>query len=274
MKAKRNTAGLKHGAQRKRKEAFEKLESGIQTLLKEGRAINFNSVAKASGVSKAWLYKEPEVKSRIEHLRAKQSGKKRQPVKASASEVSLKSMVGTLRERIKKLETENRELRKQNEVAYGQVMRVRELEKENERLRAENVRLRQAGKSPEMTASSDFVEQLRELGVDLNSTLERLVSKTPRAIVETAIESLREAASNGNVRNPGGFLNKAIRDAWHPNEAYQEKSEMEEFNEWWRWAYPQGLVIASQRCDDGVLRVLTRDEDWVEFDVVKHRITC
>ncbi|MDZ7952437.1 DUF6262 family protein [Nostoc sp. DedQUE09] len=58
--------GLRANAQRKQKEAFEKVEQGIQKLIDEKQTINFNTVAKASGLSKAWLYKQPKIKAWIE----------------------------------------------------------------------------------------------------------------------------------------------------------------------------------------------------------------
>lgn len=69
MRHQRNVEGLRSYAQQKRQESFEKVDQGIKQLLRAGRSINFNTVAEASGVSKAWLYKEPDIKARIEQLR-------------------------------------------------------------------------------------------------------------------------------------------------------------------------------------------------------------
>lgn len=65
----RNTNGLKNHAQCKRDQAFERTEVAIRQLLKEGRPINFETVSKVSGVSRAWLYNQPEIRQRIEQLR-------------------------------------------------------------------------------------------------------------------------------------------------------------------------------------------------------------
>jgi DNA repair exonuclease SbcCD ATPase subunit len=260
MAVKRSVEGLRESAQKKRQETFEKVERGIQQLIKEKRRINFNTVVEASGVSKAWLYKEPEVKSRIEQLRAQSTGTKKIPPRQQTSDKSKDALIKTLKDRIKRLVAENQELRQQNQVAYGQVIKAKELERKIERLESENAKLR--GKTSE--GESTTVD-LSDLGVEMNSTLERLINETPEGIVATAIESLRAATITGNVQNPGGFLNRAIRDAWRPNEAHQQKSEMEEFNQWWKWAYPQGLVKAATQFD-GIQHVMTPEGKWVPFD--------
>ena len=113
MKIKRNTDGIKRTAQKKREATFQKVEEGIQQLIKDQAIINFNTVSKASGVSKAWLYREPTVKSRIEHLRQQSGSKKKTLPTHRASDSSKDAVIRTLKERIKKLDAENKELRDQ-----------------------------------------------------------------------------------------------------------------------------------------------------------------
>ena len=275
MAVKRSVEGLRENAQKKRKEAFKRVERGIQQLIKENHTINFNTVAETSGVSKAWLYKEKDVRNRIEHLREQSGSKKRLPAKQRASDASKVALIRTLKERIKRLESHNKDLRRQNEVASSHILKVRDLEKEVQRLQSDNERLRQrAQKAVEASSSSPTIQNaLAELGVTWNSTLERLIDETPRGIVETAFESLREALKAVQVKNPGGFLNKAIRDAWRPNEAYQEKVGIEEFNEWWKWAYREGLVKAATQID-GVQHVLTVNDDWVPFRIASKEFSA
>ncbi|MEH1916758.1 DUF6262 family protein [Nostoc sp.] len=142
MTVERNIDGLRGNAQRKRQEAFEKVEQGIQKLIKEQRVINFNTVAKASGLSKAWLYKEPEIKARIEHLRENNSQTKEIPAKQRSSDASKDAIIKTLKERIKRVEAENRGLRDQHEAIYGRILQASEIEQRLERLEAENTRLK------------------------------------------------------------------------------------------------------------------------------------
>ncbi|MGB3310359.1 MAG: DUF6262 family protein [Nodosilinea sp.] len=274
MAVKRSVEGLQRNAQKKRQETFERVEKGIQQLVKEKRVINFNTVAEASGVSKAWLYKESDIRDRIEQLRAQSSGSKKPPVKQRASDASKDALLKTMRERIKRLEAENKDLRRQNEVAYSHVLKARDLEKEVQRLNAHIERLHQkmhSGNADVKPLERDAVRHsLADLGVELNSTLERLIAETPVGIVKTAIESLREALANGPIKNPGGFFNSAVRECWKPNESYQEKTGVEEFNSWWQWAYGKGLVKAATQID-GVQHVLTKDEEWVPFKEISQK---
>jgi len=83
-------------------------------------------------------------------------------------------------------------------------------------------------------------------------------------IIETALEALREAAQKGHVQNPAEFFNKAVRHAWKPNELFQEKTEMNSFNDWWKVAYSQGLLGTATQVDD-VQQVLTTEGRWVPF---------
>ncbi|PSR17804.1 hypothetical protein C8255_10625 [filamentous cyanobacterium CCP3] len=143
------------------------------------------------------------------------------------------------------------------------MLRVKELKRQLFRAEEENQRLKiQLGPSKAGSTGKDSLPDLKSLGIEMNSTLERLIRETPEGIVFTAIESLREAKLTGSIINLGGFLNKAIRAAWRPNGAYQKKVDIEEFNSWWKWAYGKRLVkAATQR--DGVHYVLTTEEQWL-----------
>jgi hypothetical protein len=97
-------------------------KSTIQSLAAENKVINFNSVAKAANVGKTWLYKESDIKEKIlkyrEHKDQKISNKQ-----ISSSAASKENILQMLRNRIKEIEAENRELKKQIEILYGQLRR-------------------------------------------------------------------------------------------------------------------------------------------------------
>ncbi|EKU97001.1 hypothetical protein Lepto7375DRAFT_1034 [Leptolyngbya sp. PCC 7375] len=269
MTAKRNTQGLTDSAQRKRQETFKKVDKGIQQLIKNQHPITFSAVAEVAGVSKAWLYKEASVKQRIEQLRdqSRQTGPSQR--RESVSEKSLRGLNQTLRTRLQTVEAENRELRRQNEIFGGYLLRIRELEKQVQHLETENQQL----KHPEagITANTqDYQHALNALGITLNSTLRNLISATPNAIVDTAIQALEDALSRGPVSNPSGFLYAAIKDCWQPNEPLNKATELATFNQWWRWAYDRGHVKAATQID-GVQHVLTADEEWLPLDTALTR---
>ena len=144
MKHERNVEGLRQNAQKKRQEAIKRTDVGIQQLLKEKRPINFKSVAEVAGVSTAWLYKEPEIKTRIERLREQGSlSSKKAPPKQRASDASKDAIIKTLKDRCGKLDAEVRGLREQLEVVYGRVIEVEALKQQIEQLKADNLRLKE-----------------------------------------------------------------------------------------------------------------------------------
>ncbi len=275
MKQGRNIDGLRQSAQKKRQQAFEQTEQAIKQLIKEGKPINFETVAATAGVSKAWLYKESEIKARIEHLRSQAKPSQPSQPKQKLSDRSKDAVINTLKDRIRKLEQRNRELSQQNEVFGGQVLRVRELEQQVERLQAENTTLRQrlATATPSQGSTvptSNLVpfsavdKELANLGVQSNTTIQRLLGEAPQNVITAALESLREAIAEKRVDNPSGFFYRAVTDAWKPNEGCGKKAEAELFNEWFAWAKAEGLVLASMRNEDEIL-VLTSEDQWFSF---------
>ena len=119
----RNTDGLRQRAQERAAATSRRAEEGIALLIRDLQPITFRAVAETAGVSTAWLYQHEDIKRRIAHLRAQQVPhvSVRIPVQEQASDASKDSVIKTLTERLKRLEAENRELRKQLEVAYGLV---------------------------------------------------------------------------------------------------------------------------------------------------------
>jgi len=117
----RNTRGLREHAQQKAVETAQRAEEAIARLLKEQRPINFKTVAETAGISTAWLYGNEALKQRIMHLRLQQQPavQVKIPPKEQASSTSKDAMIAALRQRVKKLEEENRTLKQQVEVANG-----------------------------------------------------------------------------------------------------------------------------------------------------------
>jgi 4-diphosphocytidyl-2C-methyl-D-erythritol kinase len=117
----RNIEGLRRSAELRHQQALQQADEGIRRLLQEGRPVNFQTVAEAAHVSTAWLYQHPEIRGRIEHLREQRSAQAHSTPKMKASDASKDAMQAALRQRVKQLETENRELKQQLEVVYGQL---------------------------------------------------------------------------------------------------------------------------------------------------------
>lgn len=82
--------------------------------------INFNSVAQKASVSKSWLYKQKDIRTRIETLRGMQISEL-VPRKQSKNLRSEDSLIKTLKIRIKALEEENKQLRDQVQKLHGKL---------------------------------------------------------------------------------------------------------------------------------------------------------
>lgn len=123
MSHKRNIAGLKASTASKKESTRKKAEEAIAALLKAKSIINFNTVAEKAGVSKAWLYREKAVADRVRRLRDRQSGVVVNAHKESerTSDASKSALITTLKARVKELESEKAELKKQLEIVYGRL---------------------------------------------------------------------------------------------------------------------------------------------------------
>ncbi|MEN8447230.1 MAG: hypothetical protein ABG776_19710 [Cyanobacteria bacterium J06555_13] len=120
------------------------------------------------------------------------------------------------------------------------------------------------GETNDVQADVNVNHELKALGVQMNSTLQRLINKTPKGIIQAAMELLREAQATREVKKPGGFLNAAIRDEWKPNKTLKENNELALFNEWWPKARQQGIFTASEQVD-GIIYIYTMSREKVTF---------
>lgn len=134
----RNTEGIKAAAQKKREAAFAKTEEAIKSLLREKKPINFESVAEAANVTRAWLYRQPDLRSRIETLRGQQASKRDLPPTLRASDASKDALLSELRKQNKALRTENQKLKRELEIAYGQALGFEEVQSQNQELEKQN----------------------------------------------------------------------------------------------------------------------------------------
>jgi Family of unknown function (DUF6262) len=110
-------------AHHRKEEKHRRLDEVITRLVREQQAINFNAVAKAAGVSKAYLYSQPDLCERIEVLRQQemeQAVRERVARPAVGKTDKSRDLVILAKDRrIKELEAENRKLQQQLKVALG-----------------------------------------------------------------------------------------------------------------------------------------------------------
>ena len=100
----------------------EKVDKAIQRLIKAQKAINFNSVANESGITKKTLYDNKDIRERIEILRYQQSQVPTpSQVKREMNDNNKDAIIASLKGKIKRLEEENKELKEQLKVNYADI---------------------------------------------------------------------------------------------------------------------------------------------------------
>ena len=123
----RNVAGMLEHRRSLAIAAARRAEAALDALERSGARISFPLVAKQASVSRSWLYKQRELRDRIERLRREHPWPAHAPVER-ASEASKEAIIQALRRRAAdekaakaKLADENKQLRKINEALAGQV---------------------------------------------------------------------------------------------------------------------------------------------------------
>lgn len=227
---------LKATQQSRKEETLAKVNQAIERLQKTGAKINFQSIAREANVSVPYLYKYPELKERIMMLRSQQSQMPAHPVnKPPVTAKSHSQVVGRLKNRIHQLEAENKELKRKNEALAGQVYRVHSLQAQVERqqdiIATLEARLQDNPKGEVIPITSKSLNQRRDsiqdeldsLGIKLNSTLNKKIKANTEEAVLVAIEALKDQLSRGEVKNPGGWLARAIEEGWTKAESIPQE---------------------------------------------------
>lgn len=119
----RNVLGMQNAIREKSELAVARVHNVINDILKNNQTISFNNIANLAKVSKGWLYSQSAICKQIKELRLQNRDADRPPLLSSL--ISRDAVITTLKNRLKKLELENKELRKQIEVAYGELHNLR-----------------------------------------------------------------------------------------------------------------------------------------------------
>lgn len=117
-----NSRHIIDAAQRRSEFTRSKAIQAIRTLDAAGELVTFGTVAKQAGVSRSWLYAQPDLRTEVEQLRAAQRRSPQSPVPARqrASDPSLLRRLEAANDRIRRLSEENRQLREQLARALGE----------------------------------------------------------------------------------------------------------------------------------------------------------
>ena len=118
---KRNTTGVKAFAKKKSEEAFNRVDEALREMLLNKEPINFNTVMQKANVSKGFVYNNENIRSRIETLRESQRGTQSKEVKSKMTDRSKDVLLVAKTKKIKELEDENKQLKKELEVLRGKL---------------------------------------------------------------------------------------------------------------------------------------------------------
>jgi hypothetical protein len=116
----RNTAGLIAHAKLRAEHTRQHVDHIINLLLRDNKPINFNAVATAAGVTKAYLYSHTSLRGRIEALRQQQTKTQSRHMPSRGRTDASKDMLLVAKDRrIKQLEEEIQRLHMERKVTLG-----------------------------------------------------------------------------------------------------------------------------------------------------------
>ena len=101
----RRIATLTAAAQAKSAAKTKAAEQGIRALVKRGDPVTFQAVQREAGVSHAFLYGHPDLRGRIERLRAQTRPKRAEPAPAAPES----TLVATLTSQVNHLKKQHRQ---------------------------------------------------------------------------------------------------------------------------------------------------------------------
>ncbi|MGG2063124.1 DUF6262 family protein [Priestia megaterium] len=116
------SAHLKAIHAKRKANTYKKVDEAIKRLIRINEKINFNSVSNEAGVAKATLYNNRDLRDRIELLRQQQSQVSTpKQIKLEMTQNNKDALIASLKRKNQKLEEENKQLKEQLKIAYGDV---------------------------------------------------------------------------------------------------------------------------------------------------------
>jgi len=117
-----NSHHLIAAAQRRHADTLQRARQALQDLGDSGQKSTVTQIAAHAGVSRSWLYAQPDLRDQLRQLSATpQPGEPAAPQVERSSEASLRQRLSLAHERIRELDDDNRHLRDQIAVLHGQL---------------------------------------------------------------------------------------------------------------------------------------------------------
>ena len=106
------TERLRQATETRHADTMARATAALHIIGRTADPITFCGVARAAGVSRSWLYRQPDLRGQIEQLRqSARPGPSRVPPAQRASDESNRQKLRIYREELTRLQTENRDLR-------------------------------------------------------------------------------------------------------------------------------------------------------------------
>jgi len=106
------TGAMVAAARRRHDDTRRRATDALRRLDAAGEPVNFATVARAAGISRAWLYRDDAVRAEIDRLRRPGSvGSRGRPAAEQASNESLRQQLEAARAAVAELRAENHLLR-------------------------------------------------------------------------------------------------------------------------------------------------------------------
>jgi Family of unknown function (DUF6262) len=118
-----NTAHLITAARRRHELTRSKAIRAIRELDSSGTAVTFESIAQAAGISRSWLYTQPDIRAEVQRLRdlGRRAPRTSLPAHHRSSDASLLRRLEAVSTRNRELAEDNQRLRHQLAHALGQL---------------------------------------------------------------------------------------------------------------------------------------------------------
>jgi hypothetical protein len=117
-----NSHHLVAAARRRRSDTLGRARQALQELSETGERRTVMQVAAHAGVSRSWLYAQPELRDQLRRLTAISEPAASVPARIErGSDASLRQRLTLAHERIRELDDENRQLRNQIALLHGQL---------------------------------------------------------------------------------------------------------------------------------------------------------
>jgi Family of unknown function (DUF6262) len=121
-----NSHHLVAATQRRRADTLDRAQRTLHDLAQTGQRFTVTDIAARAGVSRAWLYTQPELRDDIRRLTAYPQATADTNGRAERGSVaSLRQRLTLAHERIRELDNENRQLRNQLAHLHGQLRAAR-----------------------------------------------------------------------------------------------------------------------------------------------------